>query len=216
MARPRLVVFDLDGTLIDSAQDLATALNETLLGVSPATRPLPLGQVRSFVGEGARRLVARGLEAAGVDVDRDEAVRLFMENYSAHLLDTTRFYPGIEALLEALADRRLAVLTNKPGAFSRKILAGLGASHRFFRVVGGDESPRKPDPGGLLSLAEEAGVAVSETVLVGDSAIDVRTGRAAGVTVVGVTWGLAPASLDETPPDVWARRVEDLGAALGA
>ena len=174
-----------------------------------------MGRVRSFVGEGARRLVARGLEAVGVDVDPDEALRLFMENYSSHLLDTTRFYPGIEPLLDALSDRRLAVLTNKPGAFSREILEGLGASHRFFRVVGGDESPRKPDPGGLLRLAEEAGVPPGETMFVGDSAIDVQTGRAAGITVVGVTWGLAPASLDAAPPDLWARRIEDLGVALG-
>lgn len=216
MPSPRLVVFDLDGTLVDSVGDLATALNETLGALSPSAAPLPLDQVRSFVGEGARRLVARGLETSGVSWDLDDAGHRFMDNYSRHLLDTTVLYPGIAPLLDRLAGRRLAVLTNKPGPFSRAILFGLGASHHFFRVVGGDESPRKPDPGGLLALAGEAGVPLAETVFVGDSAIDVLTGRAASVFVVGVTWGLAPASLQETPPDALASSVGELSELLGA
>ncbi len=214
--RARLIVFDLDGTLIDSVGDLATALNETIAGLSPGARRLALAEVRSFVGEGARRLVARGLLAAGLASDPEEAVPLFMARYSHHLLDTTGFYPGIEGLLERLSDRRLAVLSNKPGRFSREILAGLGAAGRFFRVVGGDDAPRKPDPSGLLGLLREAGVSPEEAVLVGDSAIDVRTARAASIPAIGVTWGLAAPSLEQDPPDVLAHDVAQLGVALEA
>jgi phosphoglycolate phosphatase len=205
----RLVVFDLDGTLVDSIGDIATALNAALAQITPGVPALPVPRVRAFVGDGARLLVARGLEAAGLQVALDEALPVFVDAYRRHLLDTTTLYPGVRETLERLSTRRLAVLTNKPGEMSRAILSGLGVARRFFRIVGGDDAPRhKPDPQGLLELMRVCDCTAEETMIVGDSAVDVRTGRAAGVRSVGVTYGFAPHSFQAEPPDA------QIGAAL--
>jgi phosphoglycolate phosphatase len=183
-----LAVLDLDGTLVDSVDDLAASVNHALaaVGLPPRSR----AEVEGFVGEGARRLVER---AVGGRADLvDPALLAWHDHYAAHCLDRTRPYPGIEAAL-ARATRRLAVLTNKPGPMARKILAGLGLLERFAEVVGGGEAPRKPDPAGLLGIVARAGVAPADAVLIGDSVVDVETGRAAGVPVVAVTWGLVAA-----------------------
>jgi phosphoglycolate phosphatase len=182
----RLAVFDLDGTLVDSVDDLHASVNHAL-----ATVGLPLrrrDEVRSFVGEGARVLLARSVAPRGDLVE--PALAAWREHYAAHCLDRTRAYPGIEAVL-AGAQRTLAVHTNKPGAMARKILAGLGLLERFAVVVGGDEAPRKPDPAGLLRIMTATGATAGETVFVGDSRHDLETARAAGVTLVAVTWGLS-------------------------
>jgi phosphoglycolate phosphatase len=145
--------------------------------------------VRGFVGEGARVLIARAISPA--DHLLDPALAAWRVHYEAHCLDRTRLFPGLAALLAGLAERRaLAVLTNKPGALARKILDGLGVLPRFAAVVGGDEAPRKPDPTGLLAILARAGAAPADAVLVGDSAVDVATARAAGVAMIAVTWGL--------------------------
>jgi phosphoglycolate phosphatase len=183
-----LAVLDLDGTLVDSVDDLAASVNHALaaVGLPPRSR----AEVEGYVGEGARRLVER---AVGGRADLvDPALLAWHDHYAAHCLDRTRPYPGIEAAL-ARATRRLAVLTNKPGPMARKILAGLGLLERFAEVVGGGEAPRKPDPAGLLGIVARAGVAPADAVLIGDSVVDVETGRAAGVPVVAVTWGLVAA-----------------------
>jgi phosphoglycolate phosphatase len=184
-ARARLAVFDLDGTLVDSVDDLAASVSHALatLGLPPRTT----GEIRGFVGEGARRLLERAVEPHGELVL--PALALWREHYEAHLLDRTRLYPGIGAAL-AGAGRLLAVHTNKPGALARKILAGLGVASRMVAVVGGDEAPRKPDPTGTLEIMARAGAAAEDTVFVGDSRVDVATARAAGVALVAVTWGL--------------------------
>jgi phosphoglycolate phosphatase len=198
----RLVVFDLDGTLIDASCDLAAAVNAAIGTLAPGAAPLPLETVRRFIGDGARMLVARGLERAGLGLAVEEVLPVFLDRYHERLLETTRLYPGVEEALELLRDRRLAVLTNKPGDLSRAILSGLGVAERFERVWGGGDFPgRKPDPAGLRILMDELGAAPGETLMVGDSAVDVRTGRAAGVRTVGVTYGLSPESLAEEPPD---------------
>jgi phosphoglycolate phosphatase len=181
----RLAVLDLDGTLVDSLGDLHASVNHALAAVG--LPPRSLEEVRGFVGEGARRLLERSV-GARADL-LDPALEAWRVHYEAHLLDRTRPYPGIEAALRG-AGRELAVLTNKPGAMARRILEGLGLAPRFRAVVGGGEAPRKPDPGGLRALMAEAGAGPGETVLVGDSRVDVETGRAAGVRVVAVTWGL--------------------------
>lgn len=201
-AARRLVVFDLDGTLVDSAGDLAAAVNDMLARLSPGARPLAEVEVRTFIGEGARLLVSRSLERAGLSDDVESALAVFLECYRARLLDTTRLYPGVAEALDGLAGCTLAVLTNKPGDLSRAIVDGLGLGGRFARVYGSGDLPRKPDPAGLLRLISEVGASPSTTVMVGDSAIDVLTGRAAGAFTVGLSYGFAPESLRQTPPDV--------------
>jgi phosphoglycolate phosphatase len=213
--RVDLVVFDLDGTLIDSAGDLAAAVNAALARIAPRTPPVPLEKVRTLIGDGAALLVARTLEAAGVDVPLEAALPVFLECYEARLLDTTVLYDGVRESLDALRDRTLAVLTNKPGEMSRRIMEGLGVAGRFARIWGaGDVPAKKPDPAGLRMLMAAAGIPPAAAVLVGDSAIDVRTGRAAGVRTVGVTYGLDPASLKATPPDLLISDLRELAPRL--
>jgi phosphoglycolate phosphatase len=215
VARLRLVVFDLDGTLVDSVGDIGAAANRMLVRLAPSAPPLPLPTVRSFVGDGARELVARVLARAGVDAPVDEALGVFLEAYRAGLLETTRPYPGVVEGLDALADRSLAVLTNKPGDMSRAILEGLGLAGRFFRVYGGGDVPgRKPDPTGLRLLLEEVGAAPAEALMVGDSRVDVRTGRNAGTRVAGVTYGLDSEGLAADPPDLLVDSLVDLAHRL--
>jgi len=213
----RLVVFDLDGTLVDSVQDIATATNQALARIAPHASPLPLAEVRAFVGEGARMLIERSLKRAKVEASVDAVLPLFLERYRACLLETTRLYPGVVEALDALRGRVLAVLTNKPGDLSRELLRGLGVADRFARIWGPEDAPaRKPDPAGLLALCRELEAAPEETVLVGDSAVDVRTGRAAGTRTVGVTYGLHPEGLEADPPDVLLDDLRKLPAWLGA
>ena len=214
-ARARLVVFDLDGTLIDSSRDLAAAVNRALRRAAPGAPALPEDVVRTFIGSGARVLITRSVAEAGLAQSVDEVLALFLEEYRRGLLDATRLYPGTEDALSRLRDRRLAVLTNKPGDMSRVILEGLGVKGRFFRIYGaGDVEARKPDPAGLRRIAEEAGVDVEEAVMVGDSGIDVRTGRAAGALTAGVTYGFDADSFRDDPPDILVRSLTELADRL--
>jgi phosphoglycolate phosphatase len=211
----RVVVFDLDGTLIDSSADLAAAVNAALARVVPGTPPLPHERIRSFIGSGARVLVSRSLAAAGLAVPDERALPPFLEEYRARLLDTTQLYPGVAETLDLLPGRTLAVLTNKPGDMSRAILEGLGVAARFARIWGGgDVEAKKPDPSGLLRLLEETGAAPSAAAIVGDSAIDVRTGRAAGARTVGVTYGFDAESLAAEAPDALISDIRQLPEAL--
>ena len=206
-----LVVFDLDGTLVDSSADLAAGVNAMLARTAPGTAPIPVDVIRTFIGSGARNLVAKSVAHAGAAISPEDALPVFLEEYAARLTDSTRFYPGVEDALARLEGCTLAVLTNKPGDMSRRILAALGAGERFFRVYGGGDLPsRKPDAAGLLKLMEETGAPARETVMVGDSAIDVRTGRAAGAITVGVTYGFDPESLAAEPPDAVLPSLADL------
>ena len=198
----RLLVFDLDGTLVDSSRDIAASANAAIRRVAPGTAEIPLAAILSFVGEGARLLVERSLRHAGLSLSADEVLPVYIECYAERLLDTTRLYPGVAEALDALAGPSLAVLTNKPGDFSRRILEGLGVARRFARVCGaGDVPSRKPDPAGLLRLMDELGATTADTWMVGDSATDVGAGRAAGVKVAGVLWGFNPAGLRAAGPD---------------
>lgn len=181
----RLAVLDLDGTLVDSLDDLHASVSHALRAVGLPARSRE--EVRGFVGEGARVLLARAV--APHEHLLEPALAAWRAHYEAHCLDRTRPYPGVEAALAA-AGRTLAVHTNKPGAMARRILAGLGLLGRFAAVVGGDEVPRKPDPTGVLEIMARVGAAPRDTVFVGDSRVDVATARAAGVALVAVTWGL--------------------------
>ncbi len=184
-----LIVFDLDGTLVDSRLDLAESTNE-MLGTFGA-RPLPVDEVAAMVGEGAKVLVRRALAAAGVAADDDDALGRFREIYDRRLLIHTRPYEGIEVVVRELsAAHRLAVLTNKPEAPSRRLLEAFDLSRHFPRVIGGDSGPaRKPDPAGLELLIREAGGSAADAWLVGDSMIDVETARRAGVGMCVALYG---------------------------
>ena len=184
-----LVVFDLDGTLIDSRQDLANSAN-ALIAERGGT-PLPVAAVTAMVGGGAALLVRRALTAAGLPADVDGALPRFLQLYDERLLAHTRPYPGtIEAIEQIAAQTTLAILTNTPQRPTETILDGLQLRRYFAHVVGGDTAfGRKPDPAGLNHLMAVAGAASHDTLLVGDSGIDVRTGRAAGVRVCVVRYG---------------------------
>jgi phosphoglycolate phosphatase len=202
LARTRVVIFDLDGTLIDSAHDIATAVNAMLRHLAPHKEPLPLDRIVSFVGNGARLLLERAFAAAEIEAASEEQLPFFTECYKAHLLDETRLYPHIKDVLRQLAPRTLAVLSNKPGPLCREVLAGLGVADRFARIWGGGDVPQhKPDPEGLRRLIAELGATPAESVMVGDSDIDVHTGRAAGVATVGVTYGFDATSARAVGPD---------------
>jgi len=214
-AAARLVVFDLDGTLIDSSRDLARSVNAALQRVAPGASDLDEDVVRSFIGSGARVLIARSLARTGIGRPVEDVLPVFLEEYGHRLLETTRLYPGATEALDRLGERRLAVLTNKPGDMSRTILEGLGIADRFFRIYGGgDLESRKPDPAGLRRLASEAGVEAGRCLMVGDSAIDVRTGRAAGTLTAGVTYGFDTAGFEGEPPDLVVSSLTELADRL--
>lgn len=212
----RLLVFDLDGTLIDSRQDLVQSVNATLqhLGLPQ----LPEAVVASYVGDGAALLVRRALGLAPPSSGSrpvplpaltpsqaeqlEDALAWFLQYYHQHQLDCTRLYPGVEEALPSLKEsHRLAVLTNKPLRNTMGILDGLGVLPLFDRVYGGDSFPhKKPDPTGLRALLDEFSAAAGATLMVGDSHVDIRTGHNAGVWTCGVTYGFAPQSLADHEP----------------
>jgi phosphoglycolate phosphatase len=185
----QLVVFDLDGTLVDSSRDLAAATNALLSDLGAPT--LPLDVIVGFVGEGAAVLVRRALERSGLDPDAPRALDRFLLHYDARLLDSTHPYPGmVEAVGVLRARYRLAVLTNKPERATMQILRGLEMDGFFADVIGGDsERGRKPDPAGLLDLVARAGVTPAETLLVGDSPVDLATARRAGTRICLARYG---------------------------
>jgi phosphoglycolate phosphatase len=206
----RLAILDLDGTLVDSLDDLHASVNHALaaVGLPPRSRE----EVHGYVGEGARVLLARAVGAR--DELLEPALAAWWPHYEAHCLERTRPYEGIPAIL-AGAGRVLAVHTNKPGPLARKILDGLGLLSRFTAVIGGDEAPRKPDPTGVRELMSRAGAARHETVFIGDSRVDVRTARAAGVPIVAVTWGFGTrAELAAEGAAVLVDRVSELAPFL--
>jgi|SRR6185436_822580 len=186
---PAGVVFDLDGTLVDSRLDLATAVNATRERL--ALPPLPVETIAAMVGEGARTLLRRALPERVAGEAFEVALALFLDVYFERCLDATVAYPGIPELLAALAPRLpLAVLTNKPERHSRRILDGLGIAAHVGLLVGGDTLPmRKPDPAGLLHIAARWAASPQRLLLVGDSDVDVATARSAGTPLALVAWG---------------------------
>ncbi len=185
MTAPRLAIFDLDGTLVDSVDDLAASVNYALARAGLPQRERD--QVRGFIGNGARPLIER---AVAPHLDRvEEVLADWRAHYDAHLLDQTRPYPGMVEVL-AGARRTLAVQSNKPAPMTNRILEGLGLLSRFAIVVGGGDVPAKPDPAGVLAILARVGATREDSVFIGDSALDAATARNAGVTFVGVTWGL--------------------------
>jgi phosphoglycolate phosphatase len=207
----KLLVFDLDGTLIDSARDLCNSVNATL--VEFEREPLPDPVVAGYIGDGAVMLVRRALFGVhATEVDEDFLARAyawFLDYYREHKLDFTYAYKGVHEALAAVralperAPRSMSVLTNKPVRPAQAICEALHLAPFFLHVYGGNSFPlKKPDPMGLRALMEEACALPEETVLIGDSEVDVATARNAGTWVIGCTFGLAPLSLAANPPDV--------------
>jgi phosphoglycolate phosphatase len=197
----RLVVFDLDGTLVDSKQDLALSVNAMRgeMGLSP----LPLDLIASYIGHGATELVRRSLGTLATSENVDKGMAFFLNYYRDHMLDNTAPYPGVPEALEKLQAHKLAVLTNKPVIFSREMLTRLGFAPYFTFVYGGNSFPqKKPDPVGLHKMMEDLGIPAAQTLMVGDSDTDVLTGRNGGVWTCGVTYGFGADTLQKAPPDL--------------
>ena len=206
-----LIIFDLDGTLIDSRLDLANAVNATRAHLGKD--PLANEQVYSYVGNGAPVLIRRALGEQASDADVENALAFFLEFYRHHDLDHTVLYPGVKESLDRLraAGKRMAVLTNKPVRMSRHIVEGLGVGGHFFQVYGGNSfEEKKPHPIGVETLMQEAGVGKSDTLMVGDSSVDIRTARNAGIPCCGLTYGFQPESLVDPAPDLLFDRMEQL------
>ena len=197
-----LVIFDLDGTLIDSSRDLANAVNATRAHLGLA--PIENETVYSYVGNGAPVLIRKALGPEYADEEVQSALEYFLAYYREHMLDNTVLYPGVREVLDQFrrAGLTMAVLTNKPVRFSQGIVDGLGLGAHFRRVYGGNSfEQKKPHPVGIETLMKEAGAAREQTVMVGDSSVDVQTARNARVTACGVTWGFQPDTFAEWPPD---------------
>ncbi len=206
-----LLVFDLDGTLIDSRLDLANAVNATRLHLGMAA--LSNERVYSYVGNGAPLLIRRAVGDQASEPEVQEALEYFLEYYREHDLDFTTIYPGVRESLDRLAaaQKRMAVLTNKPVRVSQAILEGLGVGPHFFRVYGGNSFAfKKPNPIGIDCLIEQTGIGRDRTLMVGDSSVDVETARNARIACCGVTYGFQPESLDLTPPDLKVDRMEQM------
>lgn len=197
----RHFVFDLDGTLIDSRQDLADAANAMLATYGAPALPVP--EVVAMVGEGAKVLVTRALARAGVAADPDEALPRFLAAYDARLTATTTPYPGVlDTLAHLHAIGHVSVLTNKPQAATDRVLAGLGLAPSITTAIGGDSSyGRKPGPAALLALVAGSGIAAEQTLMVGDSWVDVATAAAAGIDACLVSYGFGYAAVDAAHRD---------------
>ncbi len=209
----KLVIFDLDGTLVDSKEDLALSVNamRERMGL-PA---LPHDVIASYVGKGVTALVRRALGAEARDERVEKGMTIFLDYYREHMLDHTTLYPGVRGALEQLGDRTLAVLTNKPVRFSREMLERLGLAPLFTAIYGGNSFPqKKPDPVGVEKLMTDTGARERQTLMVGDSDTDVLTGRNAGVWTCGVTYGFGAHTLEETPPDLIVGDLRDLPLLL--
>jgi phosphoglycolate phosphatase len=206
-----LLIFDLDGTLVDSKKDLVNAVNATRahLGMDPLTDET----VASYVGNGAPVLIRRAIGDQATEDEVKEALEFFIEFYRDHALDYTRLYAGVEPSLDQLhaAGVEMAVLTNKPVRISRAIVDRLGVGNFFGQVYGGNSFDfKKPNPIGIDRLIEEFGAQRDRTMMVGDSSVDVLTARNARVKSCGVTYGFQPETLVEPRPDLLVDRMEDL------
>jgi len=211
----RLLIFDLDGTLIDSKLDLVHSVNATRAHLGLGS--LPGETIESYVGNGAQLLIRRALGASYSDEEIGRALEFFLTYYRKHKLDYTRFYPGVREALDAFAGRTLAVLTNKPVRISREILEGLGVA-RYFRYVYGGNSfeNKKPHPEGVLNILHDCRIEASQAMMVGDSDVDVITGRNAGIWTCGVSWGFKPETFEAHPPDIIVHSLGELAALLDA
>lgn len=207
----KLLIFDLDGTLVDSKQDLANSVNaaRAYMGLPP----LDVNVIGAYVGNGAPVLMRRAMGPDASEEEVQKALDYFLSYYRDHMLDHTYLYPGVRAALDQFRDAGvlMAVLTNKPVRFSQGIIDGLGLHDHFFRVYGGNSfEQKKPDPVGVFKLLEESGTPPERAMMVGDSAVDIRTARNAGIRACGVTYGFQPEGFETDPPDILLDNMEKL------
>ena len=212
----RLIVFDLDGTLIDSRKDLANSINAMLTEFN--RQPLPEEIIAEYIGDGAGMLVRRALGDPDDEKFVESALNSFLNYYRVHKLDYTYVYDGVFAALDALkAGRQMAVLTNKPVRPAEAICEALGLSPYFFRIYGGNSfTTKKPDPEGLTTLIREAGVQPDKTVMIGDSDVDILTARRAKTWAIGCRYGLSSHTVESIPSDYLADFPKDWISALDA
>jgi phosphoglycolate phosphatase len=218
MTSSRTVVFDLDGTLVDTAPDLINALNIVL--AREGLPPMPFASARNMIGGGARKLIERGLEAEGREVSLAELARMtddFIGHYAEHIADDSRPFEGLETALDELAGEgyRLAVCTNKLEWLSRRLLDRLSLSGRFAAICGADTfGISKPDPAILRQTVARAGGALAETIMVGDAGTDVGVARRAGVPVIGVSFGYTEVPIADLKPDRVIHHMRELRGAI--
>jgi phosphoglycolate phosphatase len=211
-----LLIFDLDGTLVDTKQDLINSVNaaRTFLGMSP----LPDDRVASYVGRGAHMLIRQAVGPEASEETVAEALEFFLAHYKVHMLDYSQPYPGVPEALDRFRDagKSMAILTNKPVRFSTAMIEQLGFGGHFFRIYGGNSfEQKKPHPIGVEKLLEEKSMEPLQALMIGDSAVDVQTARNAGIACCGVRWGFQPESFAADPPDfVVDRMVELVGRLL--
>jgi phosphoglycolate phosphatase len=205
----RALIFDLDGTLIDSKRDLIHSVNAMLLEMGRAE--LPEETISGYIGHGAPKLVSRALGETTPEAEKQRAIEFFLSYYEEHKLDSTCAYPGIVEALEQLNALPMAVLTNKPVRVSERILDALGLS-KYFRVVYGGNSfeTKKPDPLGANTILRDLKAAPHETILIGDSEVDIQTARNAGTLAAAVNYGFGIHDRSTYPADVYLDNLSDL------
>jgi phosphoglycolate phosphatase len=209
----KALLFDLDGTLIDSKLDLVNSVNAMLKSMGRGA--LPEATVASYVGSGAAVLVSRALGNSPGEEELRKALAIFLEHYTQHKLDNTRAYPGVEEGLARLKGYPMAVLTNKPVAISEKILRGLGLGQYFQKIYGGNSfETKKPDPLGASTILREFGVAAPEAVMVGDSEVDVQTARNTGMFSAIVNYGFGTYDRAKYPADIYLEHLAELSTWL--
>ena len=220
MTHARIVVFDLDGTLVDTAPDLINALNFVL--DREGLPPVPLHSARNMIGAGARRLIERGLELEGRSATTSDITRLtgdFIDYYAAHIADVSRPFQGLESALDDLAARgyRFAVCTNKLEWLSKLLLDRLGLTARFSAICGADTfGVAKPDPAILRQTVARAGGQLSSAIMVGDAGPDIGVARRAGIPVIGVEFGYTEVPIADLKPDRLIGHMRELPAAVEA
>lgn len=211
----RALIFDLDGTLIDSKLDLVHSVNATLRELKRSELPAEI--ISSYIGNGAPVLVAKSLGSDVPPAELDRALKFFLTHYEAHKMDNTCAYPGVPEALEHLSAMPMAVLTNKPERISVRILEALGLSKYFRAIYGGNTfSTKKPDPLGTNTILREFSVRSNEALLIGDSEVDVQTARNAGILSAVVNYGFGIHDRAAHPADIYLDRLLDLVPALSA
>jgi phosphoglycolate phosphatase len=215
LSAARALIFDLDGTLIDSKQDLIHSVNAMLRELGRGE--LATETISGYIGHGAPKLVARALGDESTEAEQQRALQFFLSYYEQHKMDTTCAYPGVAETLEKLANVPMAVLTNKPVRISVRILDAMGLSKYFRSIYGGNSfETKKPDPLGARTILREFGAEPHETLLVGDSEVDVQTARNAGTLAAAVSYGFGVHDRRAYPADIYLERFGELVTLLGA